>query len=49
VATSGEGQELASGIKGAKFVPLESRNHVLLGSEPAWAVFLREVRTFLST
>jgi len=42
-----EGQELASGIKGAKFVPLESRNHVLLESEPAWPVFLRQVRAFL--
>ena len=42
-----EGQELAAGIKGARFVPLESRNHVLLDSDPAWAVFLREVRAFL--
>jgi DNA-binding SARP family transcriptional activator/pimeloyl-ACP methyl ester carboxylesterase len=43
-----EGQELASGISGARFVPLEGRNHVLLASEPAWPVFLREVRDFLS-
>jgi DNA-binding SARP family transcriptional activator/pimeloyl-ACP methyl ester carboxylesterase len=43
-----EGQELASRIKGARFVPLESRNHVLLGAEPAWPVFLREVRSFLA-
>jgi len=42
-----EGQELASGIRNAKFVPLESRNHILLGTEPAWDVFLREVRAFL--
>jgi DNA-binding SARP family transcriptional activator/pimeloyl-ACP methyl ester carboxylesterase len=42
-----EGQELAAGIKGARFVPLEGRNHVLLASEPAWPVFLREVRAFL--
>jgi DNA-binding SARP family transcriptional activator/pimeloyl-ACP methyl ester carboxylesterase len=42
-----EGQELASGIKGAKFVPLEGRNHVLLASDPAWPIFLREVRGFL--
>jgi DNA-binding SARP family transcriptional activator/pimeloyl-ACP methyl ester carboxylesterase len=42
-----EGQELAAGIRGARFVPLEGRNHVLLESEPAWPVFLREVRAFL--
>jgi DNA-binding SARP family transcriptional activator/pimeloyl-ACP methyl ester carboxylesterase len=42
-----EGQELASGIPDARFVPLESRNHVLLGNEPAWPVFLDEVRHFL--
>jgi DNA-binding SARP family transcriptional activator/pimeloyl-ACP methyl ester carboxylesterase len=42
-----EGQELAAGIRGARFVPLEGRNHVLLESEPAWPVFLREVRGFL--
>jgi DNA-binding SARP family transcriptional activator/pimeloyl-ACP methyl ester carboxylesterase len=42
-----EGQELASGIRSAKFVPLESRNHILLGTEPAWDVFLHEVRAFL--
>lgn len=29
-------RELASGIPGARFVPLESRNHVLVGDEPAW-------------
>jgi DNA-binding SARP family transcriptional activator/pimeloyl-ACP methyl ester carboxylesterase len=42
-----EGQALASGIRGAKFVPLEGRNHVLLESDPAWPVFLREVQGFL--
>jgi pimeloyl-ACP methyl ester carboxylesterase len=29
------GQEIAAGIPGAKFVPLESRNHIILGDEPA--------------
>jgi DNA-binding SARP family transcriptional activator/pimeloyl-ACP methyl ester carboxylesterase len=43
-----EGQELASGIAGARFVPIESRNHVLLGMEPGWQVFLHEVKAFLS-
>ncbi|WP_254655312.1 alpha/beta fold hydrolase [Roseobacter sp. GAI101] len=31
------GRDLASGIPGAQFVPLESRNHVLVGDEPAWS------------
>ena len=42
-----EGRLLASMIPGAGFVPLESRNHLLLESEPAWSRFLREVRAFL--
>src|SRR5690606_30605152 len=44
-----EGCRLASGIAGARFVPLDSRNHVLLHDEPAWAVFASELRAFLST
>jgi pimeloyl-ACP methyl ester carboxylesterase len=43
-----QGQELAAGINGARFVPLESGNHVLLSSEPAWPLFLHEVRAFLN-
>lgn len=42
-----QGAELASGIPDARFVPLESRNHILLSSEPAWEVFARESREFL--
>jgi DNA-binding NarL/FixJ family response regulator len=34
-------------IPGARFVPLDSDNHVLLETEPAWGVFLAEVRAFL--
>jgi len=42
-----EGRFTASLIPGARFVPLESRNHVLLEHEPAWARWLAEVRAFL--
>jgi pimeloyl-ACP methyl ester carboxylesterase len=42
-----QGRELAALIPGARFVPLESRNHILLESEPAWTRFLDEVRRFL--
>lgn len=44
-----EGRLLASMIPGARFVPLESRNHVLLDGEPAWARFWQELRAFLDT
>ena len=43
-----DGVELASGIDGARFVPLESRNHVVLPTEPAWARFSSEIETFLA-
>lgn len=41
-----EGRRLASGIPGAEFVELDSRNHVLLSHEPAWQDFQRAVREF---
>ena len=44
-----EGRMLATRIPGATFVPLESRNHILLADEPAWPVFLAAVRQFLGT
>lgn len=42
-----EGRKLAAVIPNARFVPLESRNHVLLPDEPAWAVFHSELSRFL--
>jgi pimeloyl-ACP methyl ester carboxylesterase/DNA-binding CsgD family transcriptional regulator len=42
-----EGRILASLIPGARFVPLASRNHILLESEPAWKRFVEEVEAFL--
>ena len=41
------GEEVAAGIAGARFVPLNSGNHVLIGDEPAWAKFVSEFRKFL--
>jgi DNA-binding CsgD family transcriptional regulator len=43
-----EGRRLAALIRSARFVPLESRNHILLETEAAWKHFLSEVRTFLA-
>jgi DNA-binding NarL/FixJ family response regulator len=42
-----EGRRLATLIPGARFVPLESRNHILLATEPSWARFLAAVEAFL--
>ena len=42
-----QGRLIASRIPRARFVALESRNHVLLPRDPAWPVFVSEVRRFL--
>jgi hypothetical protein len=41
------GRLIASRIPRARFVALESRNHILLPRDPAWARFVSEVRWFL--
>lgn len=40
-------QEIAGGIPGARFVPLEGRNHMLLPTDPAFRQFYNAVATFL--
>ncbi|HSE98118.1 MAG TPA: alpha/beta fold hydrolase, partial [Blastocatellia bacterium] len=40
------GRALAAGIPGAQFVELDSKNHVLLETEPAWKRFCEEVLEF---
>ena len=42
-----EGRFLASEIPGARLVPLESDNHIILESEPAWPILVEEVRAFM--
>jgi pimeloyl-ACP methyl ester carboxylesterase len=42
-----EGRLLASLLRDARFVTLESDNHILQEGEPAWETFLSEVRAFL--
>ena len=44
-----EGRLLATLIPGAHFAPLESRNHILLADEPAWAQFRAELHSFLGS
>ena len=41
------GRELASGIAGSKFVPMEGENHLFLEDEPAHKIFFEAVRRFL--
>ncbi len=42
------GRAVASGIPDAHFVPLESRNHILVDHEPAWQACLEAVGRFLA-
>jgi pimeloyl-ACP methyl ester carboxylesterase len=44
-----QGEELARGIPDATFVPLESRNHILLEDEDAWSIFTERARRFLAS
>jgi pimeloyl-ACP methyl ester carboxylesterase/DNA-binding CsgD family transcriptional regulator len=48
VCPSAESRLLAAGIPGAQFVELDSRNHILLEDEPAWARFKEVVLDFAS-
>ena len=43
-----QARELAALIPGSRLVLLNSRNHILTRSEPAWQVFLDEVARFVS-
>jgi len=42
------GRDVASGIPDAQFVPLESRNHILVDHEPAWRVCIEAANRFLT-
>ncbi len=42
-----QGRQLAAGIKGARLVALEGRNHVILDSDPDWRRFFEEIDSFL--
>ena len=42
-----QSRHLATHIRGARLVALESDNHIVLADEPAWPVLLRELVAFL--
>ena len=41
------GRRVAAGIPGARFIPLESQNHIMLEGEPALERFLEELKAFI--
>jgi pimeloyl-ACP methyl ester carboxylesterase len=43
------GRGLATQIPGARFVPLESQNHLLLGQDPVWEKAMGEILAFLGS
>jgi len=43
------GRRMAAAIPGARFVSLQSRNHLILEDGLAWPKFLKEVESFLET
>jgi len=49
IAPFESGRELAAGIPGARFLPLEGRNHVPLPHEPEGEVLARAIQEFLGT
>jgi pimeloyl-ACP methyl ester carboxylesterase len=48
VVPSAAGKMLASTIPGARFVQLDSRNHLTLEHEPAWARAAEAIGSFLT-
>jgi pimeloyl-ACP methyl ester carboxylesterase/DNA-binding winged helix-turn-helix (wHTH) protein len=42
-----EGRLMAAAIRGARFVPVPSPNHLVLEHEPAWQVMVEELSAFL--
>ena len=44
-----DGRELAASIPGARFVPLETKNHIPLAEDPEWPRMEREIQAFLDT
>jgi len=48
VAPLDQGRLIAANVPHAKFVMLDSANHVVLPAEPAWTKLMNEIDTFLS-
>lgn len=48
VVPMSDGVELATGIAGARFVPLDSPNHLLVPDDPTWPRVAAEIDSFLT-
>ncbi|TGP57555.1 alpha/beta fold hydrolase [bacterium M00.F.Ca.ET.230.01.1.1] len=48
VAPVESGRTMAAGIPGARFIELDSQNHILLEGEPAFEEFIDHVRAFIA-
>lgn len=44
----GNGREIATGIPGARFVSLNSKNHILMSDEPAFETMVDQLHSFLA-
>ena len=44
-----EGRLIATRIEGARFVPLDSKYHLMLADDPAWGRWVQEVQDFLGS
>ena len=44
-----EGRKVAALVPGARFAPLETRNHIVLEGEPAWTQLTQTIEEFLLT
>jgi pimeloyl-ACP methyl ester carboxylesterase/AraC-like DNA-binding protein len=42
-------EEIAEAVPNTRLLPLDSDNHVLIGTEPAWLIARRELRAFLDS
>jgi pimeloyl-ACP methyl ester carboxylesterase len=42
-----ESRMMASRISGARFLKLPGKNHILIESEPAWPLFVKELSNFM--
>jgi len=39
---------MAAKIPNARFVALDGENHMIMEDEPAWSIFIQEIRQFLA-
>ena len=48
IASFEGGRRMAAKIPNARFVALDGENHMIMEDEPAWSIFIQEIRQFLA-